>query len=214
MDKYEIRRKNLLRIKTEFCNGSQKELAARLGRTSSYLSRMLSEPGKTGHRRIADEMVEVITQAFNLPLAWLDTINHHSPMQSGCNAVKINMEASFKPNGEAEMINSEYLGQLYIPTSFGIVDVIKVKGDGLFPRVKHGESIVLSRSAIPTPGDDVAIRIKNTNDLMIKTITADRGEHYQVFDVNNATRPETINKDDIDTIQVIAAIFSEAFAVV
>ncbi|ELJ8527290.1 LexA family transcriptional regulator [Vibrio cholerae] len=214
MDKYEIRRKNLLRIKTEYCHGSQKDLATRLGRTSSYVSRMLSEPDKSGHRRIADDMVDVITRAFNLPSTWLDTINHHSPLQSGCTVVKINLEASFKQTGEAEMINSEYLGELYIPASFGVVDIIKVKGEGLFPRIKHGESIILSRTAIPTPGDDVAIRIKNRNDLMIKTITADRGGHYQVFDVNNSTRPETIHKDDIDTIQVIAAIFSEAFAVV
>lgn len=214
MDKYEIRRKNLLKIKNEYCNGSQKDLAAKLGRTSSYLSRMLSEPGKTGHRRIADDMVDVITKAFNLPIAWLDTTNHHSPQQRGCTVVRINIEASFKPNGEAEMINNEYSGELYIPTSFGVVDIIKVKGDGLFPRVKHGESVVLSRSALPEPGDDVAIKTKNNKELMIKTITADRGDHYQVFDVNNSTRPETINKNDIDTIQVIAAIFSEAFSAV
>ncbi|MGL0931785.1 LexA family transcriptional regulator [Vibrio vulnificus] len=214
MNKYEIRRRNLERIKTTFCNNSQAELAQRIGRRPSYISRMLSDPSKTGHRRIADDMVDVITHAFNLPNTWLDTINHHSNLQTGCTIAKINMEASFKQNGEAEMINSEYLGELYIPASFGVVDVIKVNGEGLFPRIKHGESIVLSRTAEPTPGDDVAIWLKETNELMIKTLTADRGGHYQVFDVNNASRPETIQKDDIRSIQVIAAIFSETFAVV
>lgn len=72
MNKYDVRRNNLLRIKNELCGGKQKELAIKIGRTSSYLSRMLSEPGKTGHRRIAEDMADVITNAFNLPQGWLD----------------------------------------------------------------------------------------------------------------------------------------------
>lgn len=214
MDKYTIRRNNLRKIKADYCHNSQVELARRIGRTPSYVSRMLSDPEKTGHRRIADDMVDVITNAFNLPATWLDTMNNHAQQLNGCTIAKVTLEASFTQDGVAYMINSEYLGELYIPASFGVVDIIKVKGEGLFPRIKNGESLVLSRTAQPAPGDDVAIRLRNDERLMIKTITADRGGHYQVFDVNNATRPETVDKSDIDSIQVIAAIFSETFAVV
>ncbi|WP_172565561.1 XRE family transcriptional regulator [Vibrio navarrensis] len=214
MDKYEVRRKNLEKIKNAYCGGSQTELARRIGRRPSYVSRMLSEPGSSGHRRIADDMVDIITNAFNLPLTWLDGINNHSSAATDCTVAKINLEASFKQNGEAEMVNNEYLGELYIPASFGVVDVIKVSGEGLFPRIKHGEAIVLSRDAIPSPGDDVAIWLKDSDTFMIKTITADRGAHYQVFDVNSAARPETIAKDNIKNIQVIAAIFRDTFSVI
>ncbi|GHZ87287.1 LexA family transcriptional regulator [Vibrio cholerae] len=214
MDKYEIRRQNLKKLKATYCNDNQTELARRIGRQQSYVSRMLSLPDKPGHRKIADDMVDVITSAFNLPVTWLDTLNNHATLVTDCTVVKINLEASFKPNGEAEMVNNEYLGELYIPASFGVVDVVKVSGEGLFPRIKHGEAIILSRDAIPSPGDDVAIWLKDSDSLMIKTITADRGAHYQVYDVNSATRPETITKDSIKSIQVIAAIFRDTFSAI
>lgn len=73
MDKYERRRLNLIKIRDEMCEGKPSELANRLGRMQSYVCRMLYEEGKPGKRRIADDMIEAINVAFNLPPGWMDS---------------------------------------------------------------------------------------------------------------------------------------------
>lgn len=75
MDKYEHRRKKLLELKDEFCHGKISELAEKLGRSDSYVSRMLYPEGKAGKKRIGDDMVDVIAQTFNVPKSWLDGSN-------------------------------------------------------------------------------------------------------------------------------------------
>ncbi|OON39766.1 hypothetical protein BTJ39_12070 [Izhakiella australiensis] len=72
MDKFEKRRRRLQQLRDEFCNGKIVELARRIEREPSYVSRMLYAENKAGRKRIADEMMEVIEQAFNLPRGWMD----------------------------------------------------------------------------------------------------------------------------------------------
>jgi phage repressor protein C with HTH and peptisase S24 domain len=73
MDKYERRRLNLIKLRDEKCNGKASVLAKKIERDQSYVSRMLYEEGKDGKKRIADEMIEVIEDAFDLPRGWLDS---------------------------------------------------------------------------------------------------------------------------------------------
>lgn len=49
------------------------ELAKKIGRDPSYVSRMFYEAGKAGRKRIADDMMEVIEKAFSLPRGYLDS---------------------------------------------------------------------------------------------------------------------------------------------
>ena len=72
MDKYEYRREKLIELKDNFCDGKISELAEKLERSPSYVSRMLYPEGKEGKKRIGDDMVDVIAQAFNVPKSWLD----------------------------------------------------------------------------------------------------------------------------------------------
>ncbi|WP_028715520.1 LexA family protein [Pantoea ananatis] len=75
MDKYEKRRQRLIQIRDEFCGGKAVEVARKIEREPSYVSRMLYEDGKKGKKRIADDMVEVIEKAFSLPRGWMDGIS-------------------------------------------------------------------------------------------------------------------------------------------
>lgn len=72
MDKYERRRLRLLRLRDEQCGGSGAALARRIDRDQSYVTRMLYPEGKRGKKRIADDMMEIVEEAFDLPRGWLD----------------------------------------------------------------------------------------------------------------------------------------------
>lgn len=74
MDKYEQRRLRLIQIRDDFCGGKAVDVARKIEREPSYVSRMLYEDGKKGKKRIADDMVEVIEKAFSLPRGWMDGI--------------------------------------------------------------------------------------------------------------------------------------------
>lgn len=83
MDKYEHRRIKLIELKDNMCNGKISELANKLGRSDSYVSRMLYPDGKSGKKRIGDDMVDLISQTFNVSKNWLDGTEIY--IQNGCN---------------------------------------------------------------------------------------------------------------------------------
>jgi len=74
MDKYEKRRLRLMQIRDEMCGGKAVEVARKIEREPSYVSRMLYDESKKGRKRIADDMVEIIEKAFSLPRGWMDGI--------------------------------------------------------------------------------------------------------------------------------------------
>ena len=63
MDKYEKRRLRLMQIRDEMCGGKAVEVARKIEREPSYVSRMLYDESKKGRKRIADDMVEIIEKA-------------------------------------------------------------------------------------------------------------------------------------------------------
>lgn len=74
MDKYEARRQRLRQLIDEKCAGVSSSFARQIGRDASYVTRMLYPEGKAGRKRIADDMMEIIETAFDLPRGWLDGI--------------------------------------------------------------------------------------------------------------------------------------------
>jgi hypothetical protein len=72
MDKYELRRQKLSELMNEQCDGKVSSLAKRLGRSDSYVARMLYPPDKPGFKRIGEDMADVIAQTFNLDRRSLD----------------------------------------------------------------------------------------------------------------------------------------------
>lgn len=76
MDKYEKRRLRLIQLRDDYCSGNASELARKIEREPSYVSRMLWPEEKAGRKRIADDMMEIIEKAFGLPRGWMDGIVH------------------------------------------------------------------------------------------------------------------------------------------
>ena len=80
MDKYEYRRQRLLELKDTVCNGTISSLADKLGRSASYVSRMLYSEDNPNRKRIGDDMLDVIAEAFGVTKSWLDGEDLH-PLQ-------------------------------------------------------------------------------------------------------------------------------------
>jgi len=69
LDRYEQRRRALRVIVDELGRGGRVEVANKIGRSASYVSRLLYPPSKDGSKNIGDELVEAITKAYP---DWLD----------------------------------------------------------------------------------------------------------------------------------------------
>lgn len=72
MDKYEVRRLRLIELMNSDCSGKASEIAKKIDRSESYVSRMMYPEGKPGKKRIGEDMAKLITEAFKLPPYWLD----------------------------------------------------------------------------------------------------------------------------------------------
>ncbi|GLO62977.1 repressor [Vibrio sp. MACH09] len=72
MDRYEVRRLNLIKLKDELCGGKIAEVARRIDRSPSYVSRMLMSAGNPGKKPISEKMVELINTGFRLPQGAFD----------------------------------------------------------------------------------------------------------------------------------------------
>lgn len=72
MDKYELRRLRLIDLKDRYCEGKIARLAERLERAPSYVSRMLYPLNHKYNKKIGDDMVDVIAEAFDFHRSWLD----------------------------------------------------------------------------------------------------------------------------------------------
>ena len=72
MNKFEIRRLNLIRLKDEYCDGKIVNLARALNKDQGFVSRLLYEEGKKYKKNIADKLVSDIESSFVLERGWLD----------------------------------------------------------------------------------------------------------------------------------------------
>lgn len=68
MDKYERRRLRLLWIKDQLCNKKVADLAKRLGKSDTYVHRMLYPEGKESKKNIGEDSVDLVLEKFGINL--------------------------------------------------------------------------------------------------------------------------------------------------
>lgn len=66
------RLKELLQFTYGGVHGAQALAADRIGCEKPYMTRILSDPNKSGHRKIGGDFQHKIETAFGLPIGWLD----------------------------------------------------------------------------------------------------------------------------------------------
>jgi len=57
--------------------GNKAKAGRRIGKDSSYVGRLLSVPGATGHRNIEAELMRAIQEGYGKEAGWLDTFDPH-----------------------------------------------------------------------------------------------------------------------------------------
>lgn len=72
MDLKERRRLNLIKYRDLECGGSAAELARRIEKVPSYVTRMLYPADKEGARRMSEDMARQIETLISKPEGWLD----------------------------------------------------------------------------------------------------------------------------------------------
>lgn len=176
MDKYEIRRQRLIKLRDERCNGKAAQVARVIGRPDNYVSRMLYPEGKKGKKRIAEDMAEVIESAFKLPKGWLDdlesdtTVYNNSvsqPTGQGAEVFRIDV-LNFAVSAGPGSINNEFVEVLrsveYSNERAQVMfdgrkkenlRIINVRGDSMSGTIEPGDLLFIDISIRSFDGDGI-----------------------------------------------------------
>lgn len=154
MNRYEIRRLNLIKLKDELCDGKIVTLAKRMNKDQGFVSRLLYEEGKKYKKNIADKLVLDIESSFNLPRGWLDGLSKNNKLtdqniNKENNGVKIDVLDISANCGNgiiterelASVLRSieftpDYAAKLFGRRSTEYIKVITAKGDSMTPTIK------------------------------------------------------------------------------
>jgi Predicted transcriptional regulator len=193
MNKFEIRRLNLIRLKNELCDKKVVNLARVLNKDQGYVSRLLYEEGKKNKKNIADKLVTDIESAFNLPRGWLDGLvsdNNELTKQNtnkgnknnGNDGVKIEVldisascgngiitEREFASVLRSIEFTHEFALKMFGRRSTDLIKVITAKGDSMTPTIKSGANVFVDTKINYFDGDGVYVFIFD-NEIYIKRL--------------------------------------------
>lgn len=179
MDKYEIRRLKLIELCDKRYGGKLTRLALAIGKDASYVSRMMYPDGKSGKKRIGEDMRDHIESACGA-YGWLD----NEPE---------NFTGAPDIRGFVPLINwvqagdfSEVLDHLsptdeleYVPltvTKMRHTFALTVQGDSMSPDFPPGMRLIVEPDLQYQAGDYVIA--KNGEEATFKQLVRDGGEWY------------------------------------
>jgi SOS-response transcriptional repressor LexA len=172
---YENRRRRLQELLAEN-GGKQSVLADRMKKPASYISRLLSDPDKNGHKNIGDDIITAAREAFNLPAGWFD----EPPVTKGSTKTqRPGGSSSLEPpkaDDTATPATFSYAGFAGQTSGIPVKKTIRVKADGSFEEHVHspadgtvqGFQSDRSAYAVKVRGDGLAPAIKDGSFLVIE----------------------------------------------
>lgn len=86
---------------------------------------------------------------------------------------------------------------------------MRVRGDSMAPRIRHGEYVVVEPHRLVLPGDDVAIEMKDGR-RMVKTLLYERDGEIVLASINNGHGNITVARGDVAVLHAVAAIYPRA----
>lgn len=217
-DDNEYRRQCLIRLIESFGEGGVTRLAKQLGKDSTYVSRMKSDPSSKQHRPITGDTVLAISKLYP---AWL------SP-SSDTNTTANNGESNAEPGprlglllrtpvvGMAQLGDNGFWAELETPAGFGDGYIpfpaksrqayaLRCRGDSMKPRIKNGEFVVVDPDIQPAPGDEVLVKSKDGR-VMVKELLYIRDGTVHLLSVNEAHGKMSIPMNEVDFLHAVAGI--------
>ena len=211
MTKAQIRRENLAHIVEMRFGKVIAECARAIGRDDAQLWALLN-----GVRNIGERLARDIEQKLGLPENELDRPHATGAQRTGEPDVQSYLLANVPVVGTAQLGENGFYDELEYPVGHGDGFVayptrdanayaLRVKGDSMRPRIKHGEFVVIEPHQAPEPGDEVLVRTKDGK-TMVKVRDFHRGGVIQLSSVNEEHKPITVDDQEIDRLHFVAAI--------
>lgn len=170
MDKFEKRRASLQALADELGRGGIAQIAKKISKEPSYVSRMLYPPTKSGSKRIGEETLGLLQAAYpqHFGNPNTDTISEVmgnesvTPMQTSvaqCDAVRIPVLANSGAMGSgSEMLDGDYvvgdlalsphwINQYIRPASIRELRFIHARGDSMAPTFSDGDVLLVDAGA-------------------------------------------------------------------
>ncbi|EIL4496518.1 LexA family transcriptional repressor [Salmonella enterica] len=172
------------------CGGKAVNVARKISREPSYVSRMLYEEGKNGKKRIADDMVEIIEKSFDLPPGWMDGINVDQDLS---------YVGSYRKREKYPLISWVSAGAwCYADEPYSLSDVsewyesettvygrgfwLRVEGDSMTAptglSIPEGTLVLFDTGRDPDNGNLVIAKLEDSNEATFKKLIIDGGRRY------------------------------------
>ncbi len=199
----DVRRNNLKAIAEKY--KSQKELAEAIGLNPAQLNQLIvdrgsdSEGGNKRYRNIGEKLARKIEAKLGLEDLFLDkpcfNKNFYYSSESNSHEIKLGRftrvpvigSISFSCNdwGSLVCMNSKQEeGIITYPTRDLSAYAIRCKGDGLRPRIKDGEYLIIEPEMKVNSGDEVLIK-NNAGEMLVKEFLYSRDENLYVASIND-----------------------------
>lgn len=229
MNRYEIRRLNLIRLKDELCGGKIVNLAKKINKDQGFVSRLLYEEGKKYKKNIADKLVSDIENAFELPRGWLDglttstqltgkNVREENNTNDGRSGVKIDVldisascgngiitEREFASVLRSIEFTPDYAAKLFGRRSTDYIKVITAKGDSMTPTIKSGANIFVDTKINYFDGDGVYVFIFDS-EIYIKRIQV-TGTEVIVISDNLVYEKWRLSKESLQNFHIQGKVF-------
>ncbi|HHW4669436.1 MAG TPA: S24 family peptidase [Xylella fastidiosa subsp. multiplex] len=203
MDKYEMRRLALKALSDKLGYGGKAMIAAKIGKDSSYVSRMLYPPKKAGRKRIGEDMLELLVRAYPDAFKEIATMSRVLDNREATNYVRvqhIEAEAHMGPGrineDFPEVVNSVEFTPNYIRSLIGFVPppgrlkLITGTGDSMSPKILPGETVLVDTGCNTFVGDGLYL-VNTGSGQQIKALHERNGYIY-VTSMDKALYPDFV----------------------
>jgi hypothetical protein len=231
MDIFAIRRARLKMIIDKVANGNVAVFAGRHDYSRSQISQYLSERYNEG-RSIGERAARALEAAVGASAGWMDqpinsidTLIGPTPDREGANvdfpavvepetgpllARNIPVKGTLMPIGD-ELVrlrdaeNDIGVRFLQFHSRDPLAYALLVRGNGMRPRIKSGECIVVEPGGSPVPGDDVLVRLVSGEYMLMQLLYA-RDREFTLGNLNEKGPTTLVFDYDIVSIELVLAI--------
>ena len=203
---HEYRKICLIRLIEKRYGGVIKKFAEATGIEPNYISRILSSPDAKEHRNIGNKTLTKISKKHP---DWLEQENVEDHENNVLLSRSVNISGEIQGGDNGYLSVQQYpegyaTGCVMHPTTNKRCYALRVVGDSMHPRIKHGEIIVVDPDRAPEPGDDVVISLKDGR-RMVKVYLYKKQGEITLGSINDGHGNITIKFDQIYDMHYVAA---------